>query len=150
MAPAQRPASRIAAGKPPTCTGCCCGRAACDRRAQRELRAEAVEEGPPEPLFFDLTCRCPSRSRFFHASLGETPGWPPGWRDQGGPVLVRSVAEVDEMIWQAGARRVRLLPREAGYTRTGSHGIGCTTGEGPSGTRPTCRGALAAAHFPGR
>src|SRR5438874_7089496 len=43
---------------------------------KRELRTEAVRKARQSPLFFDLTCRCPSRSRSSTPPWARTPAWP--------------------------------------------------------------------------
>ena len=43
---------------------------------KRELRTEAVKKARQSPLFFDLTIRCPSRSRSSTPPWERTPAWP--------------------------------------------------------------------------
>jgi len=80
-------------GRPPGC-----GRKAADLYAQllaaephataerkRELRLEATRMARQSPLFFDLTCLCPSRSRSSTRPWARTHAWParPGtWRER--------------------------------------------------------------------
>ena len=43
---------------------------------KRELRIEATRQTRQSPLFFDLTCRCPSPSRSSTPPSARTPAWP--------------------------------------------------------------------------
>ena len=90
---------------------------------KRELRTEATRQARQSPLFFDLTLslskidldlpRLPGRER---------PPGPPGRRPRRRAYWSGLVAEVDDMIWQAVHAGFGYFQREAGYTRTGSHG----------------------------
>ena len=90
---------------------------------KRELRAEAVKKARQSPLFFDLTPVPVQVISIFHASLGENARLARQAGDADGdaywPALV---GEVDDMIWQAVHAGFAYFQREAGYTRTGSHG----------------------------
>ena len=90
---------------------------------KRELRAEAVKKARQSPLFFDLTISLSKSISIFHASLGENArlARQAGDRD-GDQYWSVLVGEVDEMIWQAVHAGFGYFQREAGYTRTGSHG----------------------------
>ena len=90
---------------------------------RRELRTQATRQARLSPLFFDLTIS-PSKSiSLFHASLGENARLARQAGDQDGDRYWSAlVAEVDEMIWQAVQAGFGYFQREAGYTRTGSHG----------------------------
>jgi hypothetical protein len=90
---------------------------------QRELRTEAVRRARQSPLFFDLTISLSKSISIFHASLGENARLARQAADHDGDAYWSSlVAEVDEMIWQAMHAGFGYFQREAGYTRTGSHG----------------------------
>ena len=59
----------------------------------------------------------------FHASLGENARLARQVGDAAGDAYWSGlIAEVDEMIWQAVRAGFGYFQREAGYTRTGSHG----------------------------
>ena len=95
--------------------------ATADRK--RELRTEAVKKARPNPLFFDLTISLSKSISIFHASLGENARLARQACDQqGNQYWSALVAEVDDMIWQAVHAGFGYFQREAGYTRTGSHG----------------------------
>jgi TrwC relaxase len=118
-------------GRPP-----CDGRKAADLYAQllaaephataerkRELRIEAVRKARQSPLFFDLTLSLSKSISIFHASLGENARLARQAGDEDGDQYWSAlVGEVDEMIWQAVHVGFEYFQREAGYTRTGSHG----------------------------
>src|SRR5436190_3170869 len=90
---------------------------------KRELRTEAVKKARQSPLFFDLTISLSKSISLFHASLGENARLARQAGDKEGDQYWSSlVAEVDEMIWQAVHAGFEYFQREAGYTRTGSHG----------------------------
>ena len=90
---------------------------------QRELRAEAVRKARQSPLFFDLTLSLSKSISVFHASLGENARLARQAGDRDGDAYWSAlVGEVDEMIWQAVDAGFGYFQREAGYTRTGSHG----------------------------
>ena len=90
---------------------------------KRELRAEAVKKARQSPLFFDLTLSLSKSISLFHASLGENARLARQAGDKDGDQYWSAlVAEVDEMIWQAVHAGFGYFQREAGYTRTGSHG----------------------------
>ena len=90
---------------------------------KRELRTEAVKKARQSPLFFDLTLSLSKSISLFHASLGENARMARQAGDQEGDQYWSAlVAEVDEMIWQAVHAGFGYFQREAGYTRTGSHG----------------------------
>jgi conjugative relaxase-like TrwC/TraI family protein len=90
---------------------------------KRELRAEAVKKARQSPLFFDLTLSLSKSISIFHASLGENARLARQASDQDGDKYWSGlVGEVDEMIWQAVHAGFGYFQREAGYTRTGSHG----------------------------
>ena len=90
---------------------------------KRELRTEAVRKARQSPLFFDLTLSLSKSISIFHASLGENARLARQAGDQEGDQYWSAlVAEVDEMIWQAVHAGFEYFQREAGYTRTGSHG----------------------------
>ena len=90
---------------------------------RRELRTEAVRRARQSPLFFDLTLSLSKSISVFHASLGENArlARQAGGHD-GDKYWSGLVGEVDDMIWQAVHAGFEYLQREAGYTRTGSHG----------------------------
>jgi conjugative relaxase-like TrwC/TraI family protein len=90
---------------------------------RRELRIEATGQTRQSPLFFDLTISLSKSISIFHASLGENARLARQAGDQGGDKYWSAlVAEVDDMIWQAVHTGFGYFQREAGYTRTGSHG----------------------------
>ena len=90
---------------------------------KRELRTEAVRRARQSPLFFDLTISLSKSISLFHASLGENARLARRAGDRDGDAYWSAlVAEVDEMIWQAVHAGFGYFQREAGYTRTGSHG----------------------------
>ena len=95
--------------------------ATADRR--RELRIEAAKQARQSPLFFDLTVSLSKSISIFHASLGENVRLARKAGDhEGDKYWSALVGEVDEMIWQAVHAGFGYFQREAGYTRTGSHG----------------------------
>src|SRR5205823_605019 len=90
---------------------------------KRELRTEAVKKARQSPLFFDLTLSLSKSISILHASLGENARLARQAGDKEGDQYWSAlVAEVDEMIWQAVDAGFGYFQREAGYTRTGSHG----------------------------
>ena len=90
---------------------------------KRELRTDAVRKARQGPLFFDLTVSLSKSISIFHASLGENVRLARQAGDQDGDVYWSAlVGEVDDMIWQAVHAGFGYFQREAGYTRTGSHG----------------------------
>jgi conjugative relaxase-like TrwC/TraI family protein len=90
---------------------------------KRELRTEAVTKARQSPLFFDLTISLSKSISIFHASLGENARLARQAGDHDGDAYWSSlVGEIDEMIWQAVHAGFGYFQREAGYTRTGSHG----------------------------
>ena len=90
---------------------------------KRELRTEAVKKARQSPLFFDLTLSLSKSISIFHASLGENARLARQAGDQEGDTYWSALAgEVDDMIWQAVHAGFEYFQREAGYTRTGSHG----------------------------
>ena len=90
---------------------------------KRELRTEAVKKARQSPLFFDLTMSLSKSISIFHASLGENARLARQAGDHDGDQYWSAlVAEVDDMIWQAVHAGFDYFQREAGYTRTGSHG----------------------------
>ena len=90
---------------------------------KRELRTEAVRQARQSPLFFDLTISLSKSISIFHASLGENARLARQAGDNDGDAYWSAlVAEVDDMIWQAVHAGFGYFQREAGYTRTGSHG----------------------------
>ena len=90
---------------------------------KRELRTEAVRKARQSPLFFDLTMSLSKSISIFHASLGENARLARQAGDRDGDAYWSAlVGEVDEMIWQAVHAGFGYFQREAGYTRTGSHG----------------------------
>jgi TrwC relaxase len=95
--------------------------ATADRR--RELRIEAAKQARQSPLFFDLTVSLSKSISIFHASLGENARLARQAGDKDGDAYWSGlVSEVDDMIWQAVWTGFAYFQREAGYTRTGSHG----------------------------
>ena len=95
--------------------------ATADRR--RELRIEAAKQARQSPLFFDLTLSLSKSISIFHASLGENACQARQVGDREGDQYWSAlVSEVDDMIWQAVQAGFSYFQREAGYTRTGSHG----------------------------
>ena len=90
---------------------------------KRELRLEATRQARQSPLFFDLTLSLSKSISIFHASLGENARLARQAGDPAGDEYWSGlVAEVDAMIWQAVQTGFEYFQREAGYTRTGSHG----------------------------
>ena len=90
---------------------------------KRELRTEAVRKARQSPLFFDLTLSLSKSISIFHASLGENARLARQAGDHDGDAYWSGLAgEVDDMIWQAVQAGFGYFQREAGYTRTGSHG----------------------------
>jgi hypothetical protein len=90
---------------------------------KRELRTEAVRKARQSPLFFDLTISLSNPISLFHASLGENARLARQAGDTDGDAYWSAlVGEVDDMIWQAVHAGFGYFQREAGYTRTGSHG----------------------------
>src|SRR6476646_3053479 len=90
---------------------------------RRALRIEATRQARPSPLFFDLTISLSKSIAIFHASLGENARLARQAGDHDGDQYWSAlVGEVDEMIWQAVEAGFGYFQREAGYTRTGSHG----------------------------
>ena len=90
---------------------------------KRELRTEAVRKARQSPLFFDLTLSLSKSISIFHASLGENARLARQAGDRDGDAYWSGlVGEVDDMIWQAVHAGFGYFQREAGYTRTGSHG----------------------------
>ena len=108
------------AAKPPTYTRSCWPPSRTPPpNAKRELRTEAARKARQSPLFFDLTLSLSKSISLFHASLGENARLA---RQAGDQYWSALVTEVDEMIWQAVHAGFDYFQREAGYTRTGSHG----------------------------
>ena len=96
--------------------------ATADRK--RELRIEAAKQARQSPLFFDLTdVAVQVASRSSTPPSARTPAWParPA-TSEGDQYWSALVTEVDDMIWQAVRAGFAYFQREAGYTRTGSHG----------------------------
>ena len=90
---------------------------------KHELRIEATSQTRQSPLFFDLTISLSKSISIFHASLGENARLARQAGDQAGDEYWSALAgEVDDMIWQAVHTGFGYFQREAGYTRTGSHG----------------------------
>ncbi len=90
---------------------------------KHELRIEAARQTRQSPLFFDLTISLSKSISIFHASLGENARLARQAGDQQGDQYWSAlVTEVDDMIWQAVHAGFGYFQREAGYTRTGSHG----------------------------
>ena len=90
---------------------------------KHELRIEATRQIRQSPLFFDLTLSLSKSISIFHASLGENVRLARQAGDQQGDQYWSALlGEVDEMIWQAVHAGFAYFQREAGYTRTGSHG----------------------------
>ena len=90
---------------------------------KRELRTEAVRKARQSPLFFDLTISFSKSISIFHASPGENARLARQAGDHDGDAYWSAlVGEVDDMIWQAVHAGFGYFQREAGYTRTGSHG----------------------------
>jgi TrwC relaxase len=90
---------------------------------KRELRTEAVRKARQSPLFFDLTVSLSKSISIFHASLGENARLARQAGDRDGDAYWSAlVGEVNEMIWRAVHAGFGYFQREAGYTRTGSHG----------------------------
>ena len=90
---------------------------------KRELRTQAVQKAHQGPLFFDLTISLSKSISIFHASLGENARLARQAGDHEGDAYWSGlVAEVDDMIWAAVHAGFGYFQKEAGYTRTGSHG----------------------------
>ena len=90
---------------------------------KHELRIEATRQVRQSPLFFDLTISLSKSISIFHASLGENARLARQAGDaDGNEYWSALVGEVDEMIWRAVHAGFGYFQREAGYTRTGSHG----------------------------
>ena len=90
---------------------------------KRELRTQAVQKARQGPLFFDLTLSFSKSISIFHASLGENARLARQAGDHEGDAYWSGlVAEVDDMIWAAVHAGFGYFQKEAGYTRTGSHG----------------------------
>jgi conjugative relaxase-like TrwC/TraI family protein len=90
---------------------------------KHELRIQATSQTRQSPLFFDLTISLSKSISIFHASLGENARLARQAGDQAGDEYWSALAsEVDDMIWQAVHTGFGYFQREAGYTRTGSHG----------------------------
>jgi conjugative relaxase-like TrwC/TraI family protein len=90
---------------------------------KRELRTEADRKARQSPLFFDLTISLSKSISIFHASLGENARLARQVGDRDGDAYWSGlVAEVDDTIWAAVHAGFGYFQREAGYTRTGSHG----------------------------
>ena len=90
---------------------------------KRELRTQATRQARQGPLFFDLTLSFSKSISIFHASLGENARLARQAGDHDGDAYWSGlVAEVDDMIWAAVHAGFGYFQREAGYTRTGSHG----------------------------
>ena len=115
---------RTVAAKLPTCTRSCWPPSRTPPPSRkRELRTEAVKKTRQSPLFFDLTLSLSKSISIFHASLGENARLARQAGDNDGDAYWSAlVSEVDEMIWQAVHAGFGYFQREAGYTRTGSHG----------------------------
>ena len=93
------------------------------RERKQELRLEATRRARQSPLFFDLTLSLSKSISIFHASLGENARLAREAGDEAGERYWSGlVAEVDAMIYQAVHAGFGYFQREAGYTRTGSHG----------------------------
>ena len=90
---------------------------------KHELRIEATRQVRQSPLFFDLTISLSKSISIFHASLGENARLARQAGDADGDAYWSAlVGEVDAMIWRAVHEGFGYFQREAGYTRTGSHG----------------------------
>src|SRR5271156_1847354 len=90
---------------------------------KHELCVEATSQTRQSPLFFDLTISLSKSISIFHASLGENARLARLAGDQAGDEYWSALAgEVDDLIWQAVRTGFGYFQREAGYTRTGSHG----------------------------
>ena len=90
---------------------------------KRELRTQATRQARQGPLFFDLTLLFSKSISIFHASLGENARLARQAGDHDGDAYWSGlVAEVDDMIWAAVHAGFGYFQKEAGYTRTGSHG----------------------------
>src|SRR5271165_4884837 len=95
--------------------------AAAERK--RELRLEATRQARQSPLYFDLTLSLSKSVSIFHASLGENVRLARQAGDGAGDWYWSGlVSEMDAMIWDAVRAGFGYFQREAGYTRTGSHG----------------------------
>ena len=98
-------------------------RAARHRRTQTRTADRGHQRARQSPLFFDLTISVSKRISLFHASLGENARLARQAGDRDGDQYWSAlVGEVDDMIWQAVHAGFDYFQREAGYTRTGSHG----------------------------
>src|ERR1700756_4872524 len=112
------------AAKPLTCTR------SCWPPSRMPPPSGGVNSGsrPPGRLgralwFFDLTLSLSKSISIFHASLGENARRARQADDKDGDAYWSAlVAEADDMIWQAVQAGFGYFQREAGYTRTGSHG----------------------------
>jgi conjugative relaxase-like TrwC/TraI family protein len=90
---------------------------------RRDLRLQATKQTRQSPLFFDLTISLSKSISIFHASLGENARLARQAGDREGDAYWSAlVGETDDMIWQAVHAGFAYFQREAGYTRTGSHG----------------------------
>ena len=90
---------------------------------KRELRTQATRQARQGPLFFDLTLSFSKSVSIFHASLGENARLARQTGDHDGDAYWSGLlGEVDEMIWAAVHAGFGYFQKEAGYTRTGSHG----------------------------
>jgi AAA domain/TrwC relaxase len=88
---------------------------------RRDLRLQATKQARQSPLFFDLTISL--SISIFHASLGENARLARQAGDtDGDQYWTTLITETDEMIWHAVHAGFAYFQREAGYTRTGSHG----------------------------
>ena len=112
------------AAKPPTCTlGCWPPSRTPPPNADANCGPKPSRRARQSPLFFDLTLSLSKSISLFHASLGENARLARHAGDTDGDQYWSAlVAEVDEMIWQAVHAGFEYFQREAGYTRTGSHG----------------------------
>ena len=119
---------------------------------KRELRTEAVRKARQSPLFFDLTISLSKSISIFHASLGENARLAREAGDHDGDAYWSGlVGEVDAMIWQAVHAGFGIFPARG---RLHPHRLPQQPRPRP-GDRPVAggrpgRGALAAAHLPGR
>jgi len=90
---------------------------------RRDLRLQATSKARQSPLFFDLTISLSKSISLFHASLGENARLARQAGDtDGDQYWTALVDEMDDMIWHAVHAGFGYFQREAGYTRTGSHG----------------------------
>ena len=115
---------RAAAARPPTCTRRCWPPSRTPPpSASASSAPRPTRQARQSPLFFDLTLSLSKSISIFHASLGENARLARQAGDAAGDAYWSAlVAEVDEMIWQAVHAGFGYFQREAGYTRTGSHG----------------------------